>query len=140
MPTKIVFGTARILGFINEHRPLEFIQGMRGIGLERDGELVCGVIYEGYNRQSIWVHIAAEPGSRWLNREYLRFCTAYPFGLCKVNMVLAYIEATNAPALRFAHHLGFKEECRITEAAEAGGDVVILKMRKQDCKYTKAGV
>jgi hypothetical protein len=134
--SRIVFGTARILAFINSQRPLEFIQGMRGIGLERDGEMVAGIIYEGYNFQSIWAHIAAVPGSNWLNKEYLRFCCRYPYETCKVRMVLGYMDARNAQALRFAKHLGFKEETRITEAATDGGDIVILKMRREDCRYT----
>jgi RimJ/RimL family protein N-acetyltransferase len=136
VPSQIVFGTARILEFINRHRPLEFIQGMRGIGLERDGELVAGIIYEGYNYQSIWAHIAAQPGAGWLNKEYLKFCCRYPFELCKVKMILGYVDGANAQTLRFAKHLGFKEETRITEAAADGGDIVILKMRRDDCRYT----
>jgi hypothetical protein len=60
--------------------------------------------------------------------------------MCKVQMVLGYMEAENRQGLRFANHLGFRETARITEAASGGGDIVILKMRRQDCKYTKAGV
>ena len=114
---------------------MEFIQGMRGIGLERDSELVAGILYEGYNHQSIWAHIAADPGGQWLNKEYLRFCCRYPFQHCNVKFVLGYMEASNAHALRFADHLGFREECRISEAAADGGDILILKMRKEDCRY-----
>jgi RimJ/RimL family protein N-acetyltransferase len=139
VPSKIVFGTARILAFFNSVRPLEFIQGMQGIGLERDGELVAGIIYEGYNFQSIWGHVAAQPGSEWLNKEFLRFCCDYAFHTCKVNMVLGYMEDSNKQALRFAQHLGFKEEARITQAATDGSDILILKMRREDCRYTKAG-
>ena len=139
MPSRIVFGTARILAFINSQRPLEFIQGMRGIGLERDGEMVAGIMYEGYNYQSIWAHIATKPGSIWLNKEYLRFCCNYPYEHCKVKFVLGYMDAANTHALRFAKHLGFREEARIREAATEGGDILILKMSREDCKYTKAG-
>jgi RimJ/RimL family protein N-acetyltransferase len=135
VPSQVVFGTARILEFINRHRPLEFIQGMQGIGLERDGELIAGVIYEGYNKQSIWAHIAAQPGAQWLNKEYLLFCTRYAFEYCRVKMILGYMDATNTQALRFASHLGFKEEARIRDAATEGGDILILKMRPEDCRY-----
>lgn len=140
MPSKIVFGPARVLAFINTLRPLEYTQGMQGIGLERDGELVAGIIYEGYNENSIWAHIAAEPGSKWLNKEYLRFCTSYAFHYCRVNMILGTVEASNLQALRFAAHLGFKEEARVRQAAADGGDILILKMRLEDCRYMKAGV
>lgn len=139
MPSKIVFGTARVLEFINRLRPLEYVQGSQGIGLERDGELIAGIIYEGWNYQSIWAHVAAEPGSKWLNKAYLHFCCDYAFQTCKVRMVLGYMEAGNEQGLRFANHLGFRETARITEAATDGGDIVILKMRREDCKYTKAG-
>ena len=37
-------------------------EGMRAIGLRKDGELVAAAVYEGFNGQNMWVHLAAVPG------------------------------------------------------------------------------
>ena len=42
--------------------------GMRCIGLRKHGDLVAAAIYEGFNGQNIWVHLAGLPGRRWMTR------------------------------------------------------------------------
>ena len=49
------------------------------IGLLEDGVLIAGVVYNLYNGPSICMHVAAVPGKRWMTREYLQVCFAYPF-------------------------------------------------------------
>src|SRR3546814_2405462 len=56
------------------------------IGLEQDGELVAGVIFDGYVAGArCCMHVAGE-GKRWLNREFLWLCFHYAFDQmgCKV--------------------------------------------------------
>ena len=88
-----------------------YVEGT-AIGLERDGELIAGVLYDHYNGASMAMHVAAE-GKQWLNREYLWFCFYYPFEQVKVKKVIGIVPSTNAQALRFDKHLGFREEARI---------------------------
>ena len=45
-----------------------------GIGLEENSELIAGVVFNLYTGPSICMHVAAEPGKRWLTRDYLFRC------------------------------------------------------------------
>ena len=61
----------RVLEFIRKHVPLALVDNMTALGLERDGELIAGVIYEGFNGHNVWMHCAI-PGR--LPREFLSAC------------------------------------------------------------------
>lgn len=109
--------------------------GMTAIGLRRDGELIAGVVYEGFNGRNVWMHVAAEPGARWLVRDYLRACFEYPFNVCGCDRVSGHVDDSNEAAKRFDEHLGFKQEARLKGAAPDGGDVILYVMWKKDCRY-----
>ena len=108
---------------------------MKSIGLERDGVLVAAVVYEGFNGANVWMHVAAQPGSRWMTREYLRYCFAYPFNEMGVKRISGYVSASNAQARRLDEHLGFKPEAVLHGAAPDGGDVILYAMWREDCRY-----
>lgn len=110
-------------------------EGQRAIGLRREGVLVAGAVYEGFNGRNLWMHVAAESGARWLVRDYLRACFAYPFLVCGVERVSGYVSANNLAARRFDEHLGFSEEARLHGAAPDGGDVILYVMWRKDCRY-----
>ena len=113
------------------------IEGMQAIGLRRDGELVAGVVYEGYNGKNIWMHVAAIPGARWMSRMYLHAVFAYPFGVCGCNRVSGYVNESNLAARRFDEHLGFEVEARLRGAACNGGDVLLYVLWRDKCRFLK---
>ena len=135
MTTRIISDPARVYHFVSQRMPLNVVAGMKGLGLERDGELVAGVVYEGYNRYNVWMHVAAIPGRRWLNREFLRYCFQYPFDELGCRRVSGYVEASNEDARRFDEHLGFRQEAVLHGAASDGGDVILYVMRREDCRF-----
>lgn len=133
------FDFETVYSFVREHIEggVARVEGMRAIGLRRDGELVAGVVYEGYNGRNIWMHVAAIPGARWMSREFLHAVFAYPFDLCKVDRVSGYVNESNLQARRFDEHLGFKEEARLRGAAPDGGDVLVYVMWRDDCRFLR---
>lgn len=135
MTQRIISDPARVFAFCKERMPLSLVAGMKGLGLERDGELVAGVLYEGYNHHNVWMHVAAEPGGKWLNKEFLRYCFHYPFVELGCTRISGYVEAHNAQARRFDEHLGFRQEAVLQGAASDGGDVILYVMRREDCRY-----
>jgi RimJ/RimL family protein N-acetyltransferase len=135
MSTRIVSDPALVFAFCSERMPVSLVAGMKGLGLERDGELVAGVLYEGFNHHNIWMHVAAEPGKKWLNKEFLRYCFHYPFVELGCKRVSGYVEASNADARKFDEHLGFRQEAVLQDAASDGGDVILYVMRREDCRY-----
>ena len=135
MAYQLVLDPARVFAFVSERVALQPIGGAKGIGLERDGEMIAGVIFEGYTGHNIWMHVAAEPGSHWLTRDFLRAVFTYPFVQLGVDRVSGHVDASNAEARRFDEHLGFQPEATLKGAARDGGDVILYVMWKKDCRY-----
>lgn len=108
------------------------------IGLERDGDLVAGVLFEGYNGRSIRMHVASDGTRQWLTREFLAVAFAYPFLQLKVQKILGLVDSTNENAMAFDKALGFKVE-HIIEGAGKTGSLVILSMSEADCRWLRLG-
>lgn len=135
MAYRIVYDSERVFEFVSGIMPISMVSGMTGIGLERDGVLISGVLYEGCNGKNVWMHVAAVPGSRWMTRDYLKACFIYPFVILGVDRVSGYVNASNLDAQRLDEHLGFVPEAKLTGAAPDGGDVILYVMWKKDCRY-----
>lgn len=110
-------------------------EGMRAIGLRKDGELVAAAVYEGFNGKNMWVHLAGLPGKRWMTRDFLRAGFAYPFLVCGVQRLSGYVNSSNLEARRLNEHFGYRVEAVLKGAAPDGGDVLIYVMWRKDCRY-----
>lgn len=130
----IVFDTPRIGEWVCARTGGKFeASTSTAIGFETDGALTAGVLYDMFNGRSICMHVAIE---KPVTREFTRTCFDYPFNQLKVHKVLGLVDSTNAAALRFDKHLGFVEEARI-EGAGKTGDLVILTMTRDQCRWIK---
>lgn len=132
----VISNPARVWAFVRSMGvSVPAIGNMKGIGLERDGELIAGVLYEGYTGPNIWMHVAAKPGTRWCKKEFVWYCFHYPFVELGCKRVSGYVEASNEAARKFDEHLGFKPEATLKGAARDGGDVILYVMWREECKY-----
>lgn len=105
------------------------------IGLEEDGELIAGVVFNLYTGPSIMMHVAAEPGRRWLTRDFLYRCFAYPFIQLKCHRVGGLVREDNLDAQRFDEHLGFKREGLVRRGADDGTNLILYGMLKEECRW-----
>jgi len=112
-----------------------FGKGCIALGLEEDGELIAGVVYNWYTGPSISIHVAAEPGRRWLNRDFLFRVFAYPFLQLNCNRVTGLVRVDNLDAQRFDEHLGFVREGVIRQGAEDKTDFILYGMLKDECRW-----
>lgn len=133
---QIISNPARVWAYVREQLPVPATSGMKGIGLERDGELIAGVLYEGWNGQNVWMHVATSPGKKW-TLEFLRYAFHYPFMELGCKRVSGYVEASNKAAQRFDEHLGFQREAVLRGAASDGGDVILYVMWREECRYVE---
>ena len=135
---QVISNPARVWAFVNAIEPIFLQSGMKGLGWEVDGELVAGVIYDGYTGHNIWMHIAAKSGAtHWLNRTALRAAFDYPFVQLQLPRVSGWVETSNARAIRFDEHLGFRREALLKGAGRKGEDVILYVMTNQECRYVK---
>lgn len=131
----IVYSYPEVYDFVSQHYPINYSPSAAGIGLKKDGDMIAGVLFDDYNGNNVWMHVAAEPGARWMNREYLFTCFGYPFNQLQCKRITGWVEASNEKARRFDEHLGFSQEAVLEGAARDGGDVLIYKMMRDDCRF-----
>lgn len=108
---------------------------MSAIGLETKGNLIAGVVYEAYRTRSIAMHVACEGQ---FTREFIWFAFYYPFEQLGVEKIIGLVESTNDEALGINKRFGFEIE-HILRDATPDGDLVIMTMAKQQCKWLKRG-
>lgn len=133
--TRIVSNAVRVFQYVHSKMPVHMSEGLKGIGLEKDGELVAGVLYEGYNGHNVWMHVAANDDGHWMNRAYLRACFEYPFVQLGLPRVSGFVAASNERARRFDEHLGFQVEAVLRGAAHDGGDALVYVMWRDQCRF-----
>jgi RimJ/RimL family protein N-acetyltransferase len=99
-----------------------------------NGSLWGGIVFAGYTKIAIWAHMAGQPG--WGNRLFLFLGFDYAFNQLGVKKILASVPSTNERALHIDLRMGFKEIGRIPDAVP-DGDIVLLSMVPEDCKWLK---
>ncbi|MFZ6813528.1 GNAT family N-acetyltransferase [Undibacterium sp. Rencai35W] len=97
------------------------------------GEIVCGVVFEDYNRASACIHVAGI-GKYWLSRTFLYAVFDYAFNQLKLKRLTGLVAQGNDAAYNFDLHLGFKLE-HVLKDAHPNGDIYLLVMRPEDCRY-----
>jgi RimJ/RimL family protein N-acetyltransferase len=106
-----------------------------GIGLEENGELVAGVVFNMYTKASICMHVAAEPGRRWMTKDFLWRSFAYPFVQLNCNRITGLVREDNLDAQRFDEHLGFKREGLIRKGCTDGSNMILYGMLREECRW-----
>jgi RimJ/RimL family protein N-acetyltransferase len=104
----------------------------QAVGIKRDGKMIAGVVYDHYAQRSINMHVAGE--GKWATKHNLRIFFDYPFNQLQVNKVVGYVDSTQQKIINFDKHLGFVEESIIKDAGY-WGDIVILTMTKEQCRF-----
>lgn len=128
----------RIIDFVaNRVDEQEFLKPAGAIGIEKNGELIGGVVYDCYTGSNVMMHVASGGNKNWLHPAYLYFCFAHPFNTLKCNVITGLVREDNKQALDFDINLGFKHTGRLPQACSDGTDILILTMLKQDCRYLK---
>jgi hypothetical protein len=132
----VIVDLARVWRFVHDATGVPMSTAMKCLGLERDGRLVAGVLYDAWNGVNMWMHSAITPGA-YLGREYPWYVFHYPFNEVGVQRLTGLVEVSNRDALRFNERLGFKAEALLRGAASDGGDAVIMVMTRENCRWLR---
>lgn len=108
------------------------------LGLEKDGELVAGIVIDGYVPNARGSMHCAGTGKYWLNREFLRACFDYAFNFLNLKVLINPVSAMNDASLRFTRHIGFTELARIPLAWDGKEDLVLFQLHRDDCRWLGA--
>ena len=120
----------RVATWMKTRGHFDYRPGSQCIGLEKDGVLVAGTMYDWFNGASVYIHTAIDE----INREYLWFCFYYPFEQLGANVLIGLVGSKNLKAQRLDKHLGFQEFARIP-GAHPDGELIIYTMEKRNCRW-----
>jgi len=100
-------------------------------------EIVAGLLYEKYNGVSVTMHQAiSRPGV--VTKDFLWYVFYYPFVQLGCERLTGIVEANNTPAIELNLKLGFEIEARLERACPSG-DLIIMRMFREDCRFLERG-
>lgn len=128
---------SRVLSFVSSRIGVRrFFSDAWAIGLERHGEIVAGVVFEGKRDSSILAHVACNGSDHWVTASYAAACFYYPFRHETCSRIIGYVRADNLDCRRFCEHLGFK--CGgVSTVCSDGVGVINYHMLKSECRYVE---
>ncbi len=129
----IVTDVERVNAYVSGQLGIEPWSQCSAIGLERDGVMVGGVIYDHYNGANICMHIASS--GRW-SREFCSYIFHYPFNELGVKRITGFVDPSNLKSIKWCERIGAVLEARLADAHPAG-DLLIYKLTRELCKYLK---
>lgn len=100
-------------------------------------QLLGGVIYTNYTGRTVQMHQAGFAPA-WPTPQFMFAIYDFPFNFLKVEKIIATVPSTNQRAMRITTKMGFTWVATIPEVVP-GGDMVVLSMSRDDCKYFKLG-
>ena len=106
----------------------------QGIGIERDGVLVGGVVFCDYQKVSVQIHVASDQTRQWVTRKWLHVIFDYAFRQLGVSKIIGIVPAGNTEAVNFDMRVGFVEETRIKDVYPEG-DAIVLEMTRGMCRW-----
>jgi hypothetical protein len=110
---------------------------VRALALYTDDEQpICLVGYDQWTGSSCTMHVAVDRPAL-LTRKFIEAAFAFPFVTVGCDVVIGIVPSVNLKALEFDKRLGFVEHCRIKDAYP-DGDMVLLSLRKEDCKWLRS--
>lgn len=105
------------------------------IGQTVNGKLNAGVLYEDWNGVNVVCHIRGV--GNWASREFLSTIFDYPFNQLKVKRITVAVHDDNAPSIRLVKKMGFALESKLEQANPRGGDILVFRMFRDECKYLR---
>lgn len=103
---------------------------------DHDGMMLGGVVFTGFLHGSIILHMAGSE-MHWASRDFLWMIYDYAFNQLGVRKCVGLVAAGNSRALSIDMRMGFRVEARLTDMLADGGDLLVLTLKKADCKWLR---
>ena len=103
------------------------------LGVEKDGEIIAGVVIDNINGSNATCHIAIEKKNRMIIPMFMAV-SDYAFNVCGLNRLTGMVPVDEPAIIEFDKHLGFEEEFVMKDAAP-GGDMQVLVLWPDKCRW-----
>lgn len=101
---------------------------------DKTGELIGGVIYQGYTGVSIAMH-SASWRPMWLTRGFLYVIFAYPFIQLQCERVFGQVPSNNERAIKLNLNIGFRIVATIPKVFRGNIDCLVMSMEREECRF-----
>lgn len=124
-----------LAGFLQNYAGVQFSNDLRLIGWVVDDQIHLVVGLNGFIGKVCQMHVAMAPGHEFSPRAMLDFVFKTAFITLDCWKVLGVVNSNNVKAMKYDLHLGFREVLRFPRMHDDGGDIVLLEMNADECKY-----
>lgn len=127
-------GAPSDIAWATEHSGASIPPDSVGIkAVDSQGRIRGTVFYAEWTETSVQAHMAVDTPIAW--RALLPEVFRYPFVQCGRRLLMGTIAGDNRKSLILARHLGFEVTYRIRDAKAVGVDLVLVEMRREDCRW-----
>ena len=120
-------------GWIEERTGCILTRNARAIAA-RDSQGIRGMVaYDAWTEAGAQAHMAVDAPIVW--RSLLRPAFEYPFQQLGKNLLMGVIPAHNRKSVEMVKALGFREAHRIQGGWDAGDDLVLFELRRDECRW-----
>lgn len=127
------FDNEKVGEWVVEKAGGQYHDGNIGIGLERNGSLIAGIMYDGYTGSSIAMHSRCDDPA-YVTRSFYWMIFDYPFNQLKLKRVTGLVSTGNPGAQKINEKLGWKRETTLSDYFPDGDGIVYI-MRREDCRW-----
>jgi RimJ/RimL family protein N-acetyltransferase len=107
----------------------------QAFGVEKDGEIIAGVVVHMINGANAYCHIAIEKPTKALYDLFFVVCD-YCFRQLDLKRITGMVPTDEPDIIKFDKKLGFEEEFVMKNAAP-GADMQVLVMWADKCRWLK---
>lgn len=121
----------RVAAFVAQEVGSEIFPPYTCAGIEKDGRIVAGVVFNCFTGADIEITVASERGA--MTRGFLRVCARYVFTTLRCER--ASITTEKSDVVRFAERLGGKVEGLKRNQFGPGRDAYLVGILKEEWVY-----
>jgi hypothetical protein len=106
------------------------------IGVEKDGEIVAGVVINNYNGTNATVHQAVKGFSKLVPKMFFHVAD-YSFNHCKLKRLTGMVPTSMQDVIAFNRKHGFEDEFVMKCGAPDGEDLQVMVLWPENCRWLK---
>jgi hypothetical protein len=125
----VIVSDDRAARFVSDTLGVGFCPPWTAMGIERDGEIVAGVVFNCFEGADVHLSVA---GSGW-TKAFFRAVASYVYETLKCERITFVTERDEVAALGV--RLGGKVEGRMRSHFGAGRDGIIVGILRDECRY-----
>jgi hypothetical protein len=106
------------------------------VALHRDGAIAGGVVFTGFLRASMLLHMAGSEDN-WATPDFLWMVFDYVFNQQGCRTALGLVASANLRALEVDLKLGFRIVAIVHDVLEDDDDMLVMAMRREHCRWLR---